>query len=381
MIKTFKFKLYNSDKNKHLDQQIKIACYIYNHCLALKKRYYKIFKKSISYYQLCKHLTKLKKTKKYSFFNKLNSQVIQEILERLEKGYKAFFDKRSKFPKFKSHKFYNSITFKQTGYKLLENNKIKIKGKIYKYFKSRSFEGEIKRLTIKRDSLGDFYLYIICNVKDRSKSESAKFKTANRCGFDFGLKTFLTCSDKNIIESPLYLRQNIKKLKKKSKQLSKKKKGSNNRKKARFDLARLHKKVSNQRRDFFMKLSLDLVKKYDELYFEDLNIKSMQRLWGSKVSDLGFFSFLTILEYRCLDFDKVFRKIDRWYPSSKRCFCCGYINKDLKLTDRSWICPSCRTNHDRDFNASKNIYEAGASASGVDQVSHENSIESSCFDC
>jgi putative transposase len=325
-------------------------------------------------------LTKLKKTKRYFFFKKLDAQVIQEILERLEKGYQAFFDKRSNIPKFKSHKFYNSITFKQTGYKLLENNKVKIKGKVYKYFKSRPLGGEIKRVSIKRDSLGDFYICFSCLVMDRSKSESAKLKTANRCGFDFGLKTFLTCSDGNRIESPLYLKQNIKKLKKKAKRLSRKQKGSNNRQRAKLDLARLHKKISNQRRDFLMKLSLNLVKEYDELYFEDLNIKGMQKLWGRKVSDLGFSNFLNLLEYRCLEYGKQLIKVDRWFPSSKKCSGCGYINKDLALSDRSWICPGCGANHERDLNASINIYEAGSSASGVGQVRPENSIEFSGVD-
>jgi len=381
MIKTYKYKLYHSKNDDNLDQQIKIACFIYNHCLQLKKRYYQRFNKGLNYFQLCKHVTKLKKLDKYNFFKKVDAQVIQEVLERLEKSFEAFFNHKGKYPKLKSHEFFSSITFKQTGYKLLEDNKVRIKKKIYRYFKSRPLGGDIKRVSIKRDSLGDYYICFTCLVMDRPKSESAITKTAHRCGFDFGLKTFLTCSGGTKIESPLYLHKSLKELKKKSKQLSSKQKGSNNRKRAKLDLARLHKKIHNQRRDFLMKLSLNLVRKYDELYFEDLNLKGMQKLWGRKVSDLSFSDFINFLEYRCSEYDKKLIKIDRWFPSSKKCSVCGYINNELKLSDRSWICPDCFTNHDRDLNASINIYEAGSSASGVDQISLDSFNKESSIDC
>ena len=302
----------------------------------------------------------------------MNAQVIQEVLDRLEKSYQSFFNKKTRFPRFKSKKYYSSITFKQSGYKLLDNNKIRIKDKVYKYFKSRSIEGDLKRVTVERDPLGDFHICFVCQVMERPKEEPT---TANRCGFDFGLKTFLTCSDGTKIESPLYLHKEMKKLRKKSKQLSKKKKDSNNRRKAKLNLARLHKKVYNQRRDFQMKLSLELVRKHDELYFEDLNMRGMQKLWGSKVSDLGFSEFLNLLEYRCYEYGRKLIKVDRWLPSTKKCSKCGYINNTLTLADRSWICPQCVTNHDRDLNASINIYEAGASASGVDHGRPGSSLE------
>lgn len=189
------------------------------------------------------------------------------------------------------------------------------------------------------------------------------FKTGKIAGCDFGLKTFLTTSDNEKIESPLYFLNNLDKLREKSRNLSKKKKGSNNRERARRSLARLQRKIENQRNDFHFKLSNKLTKQYDVLFFEDLNLDSMKKLWGRKVSDLAFDSFLRKLEWKMLESDKEVKYIDRWFPSSKLCSKegCGILNKNLRLEDRTWAC-ACGTVHDRDLNASINILKAGTSA-------------------
>ena len=345
MLKTFKFKLYSGNSNQ-IDHHINIACFIYNHCISLKKRFYRRFKKSLSKNDLQKHLTKLKKLKKFSFFKELGSQVIQDITDRIEKGYQAFFKHdNKKCPDKKKLVQYKSITYKQAGYKKLEDNKIEVQGVIYKYFDSRPIEGIIKNVILKRDSVNNHYVCFVCETVGKVKKLIQS--TGNKCGVDSGLKTFLTFSDGRVVESPQYLKQSLKAIKKAHQSLSRKVKGSNHRRKARLVLARAYEKINDQRKDWCYKVSLDLVKKYDELYFEDLNLKGMQKLWGRKVSDIAFGDFLKILEYVFISNEKKITKIDRYFASSQICNECKYQYKELKLSEREWKCPQCGHFHDR----------------------------------
>lgn len=368
-MKAYKFKLYQSKRNKYLKRQIEIAAKIYNHCIALHKRYYRLFGKSLNYYELKKHITKIKKLKKNSEWNELNSQAIQNIVERIDKAYKLFFrNKRqgikSAPPSFKKVRKYKSYTLTQTGYKLLDGNKIQIAGKVFKYYKSREIEGKIKTVTIKRDTLGDIYIYIVCeNAENKVVS-----RTGKSVGYDFGLKTFLRASDGRDIKSPEFFKQGQKEIRKLNRQLSRKKKGSNNYKKAKRELAKAHKKIADRRKDFHFKLALELAGEYAFICLEDLNIKAMQRLWGKKISDLGHSSFVNILKYQCAKVGSTVVEIDRFYPSSKTCSECGYIHEGLELKDRQWVCPECGVIHDRDLNAAINIHRVGTSTLGVETV-------------
>ena len=199
--------------------------------------------------------------------------------------------------------------------------------------------------------------------------ESFGVVTGKIAGFDFGLKTFLTVSDGTTIESPLFFNQFRFLLKSANKNLSSKKKGSNNWYKAKAHLVRIHEFISNKRKDWFWKLAHQLTNEYDVLIFEDLNLKGMKRLWGRKVSDLSFASFLEILLCVANNKGKTVHFVDRFYPSSKTCSCCGYINKELSLKERKWDCPSCNTKGIlRDLNAAVNLQREGASSLGLDTV-------------
>jgi putative transposase len=149
MRKTFQFKLYKSKRNKHLHRQIDIASGIYNHCIALHKRYYRLFGKTLNKYQLQKHLTKLKKQKRYHHWNSVGSQAIQDITDRIDRAYKLFFDalksnRKVAPPSFKKRIKYKSITLKQAGYKLPESNKIKIGKRVYKFLSPEILRGSLK---------------------------------------------------------------------------------------------------------------------------------------------------------------------------------------------------------------------------------------------
>ena len=356
-MRTYVYKLYNSKRNKELHRKINIAGIIYNHCIALHKRYYRLFGKSLNLYQLQKHITKLKKMARHAFWKELGSQAIQDITERIDKAYKLFYSNlkrkvRTAPPKFKKVVKYHSFSLKQAGYKYDGGNSIKIQGKPYKFFFSREVNGKIKRITVKRDNLGDIYIYFICEVEQNE----VLARTGKSVGFDFGFKKFLTSSDGNDVVSPMFFKQNANALKSANRKLSHKRKGSNNFKRAKLALARLHKRIANQRSNFHWQLANRLCGEYAIICFEDLNLKGMQRLYGRKIGDLGFYSFLMKLEYVASKTGTEIIKIDRFYPSSQLCSACGHQNHELKnLKIREWICPNCGITHDRDRNAAINI--------------------------
>ena len=363
--KTYQYKLYNSKQNKHLDCAIEIAAEIWNHCIAVHRRYYRMYGRFLSVNRLKVHLTKLKKRDKYKHWNQLGSQAVQDVPERIDRSYKAFFDhikKRSKGrkspPKFRKKKDYRSFTLKQAGYKFLEGNKVQIMGHTYKFVKHRPFWGEIKTLTVKRTKLGEYYIFIsvIQELPD------PKARTGNAVGLDFGLKCFLTADDGSKIVSPQWYLSSINQIRKAHRAVSRCKKGSNNRKRAILQLNRVYEDVSNRRRDWFFKLANDLTGKYTEICIEDLNLDAMKHLWGRKVSDLGFAEFVSILDWCALKNGTKLVKVDRWCPSSKACHVCGFVKPDLKLEDREWTCSCCGTSHDRDINAAINIRNMGLSA-------------------
>jgi putative transposase len=369
MILTYKYKLYSNKKNKYLHQLIDISGIIYNHSIALKKRYYKLYKKSLSMYQLQKHITKLKKIAKYSYWSMIGSQAIQEITERIEKGYKRFFDYtkgklklKTSPPTFKRVKSYKSFTLKgNVGYKITGNTiKINSIKKSFKFWLSRDIDGKIKTVTIKRDNIGDLYICVALAVKKDKHNNTTSRKTV---GIDFGMKTFLTFSDNTTIQSPLHFLSSLSKTKMLNRSLSKKKRGSQNRKKAKITLAKHHIKIANQRKDFFYKLANELADKFETIFVEDLDMKSMQRKWGRKISDLSYSYFLEIL----LTKTNVI-KIDRYYASSKICRHCNQKNDNLEITQREWVCSNCNITLDRDLNASINIHRVGTSTLSSDTV-------------
>lgn len=359
MLKAHKYKLYRSRKNRKLHHLCNTAGWIYNHCVALNRRYYRLYGKSLNPFQLKRHIGKMRN--RNPVWKKLNSQTVQDIVLRFKKGWTAFFKKTAKRPPtFKKSRKYKSFTFTQTGFKL-DGNKIHINSlkTSFGFHYSRSY-GKPKTVTISRDKCGDFWITIVFD----EEFQTDKIKTGKTAGFDFGLKMFLTSSNGTEIPSPLFYRQSQSELKKAHRNLSRKKKGSNNRRKARIQLAKAYWAMENKRSDYQWKLANLLVSQYDVLCFEDLSIDGMKRLWGKKVSDLAFSDFMLKLEWLAKNHGKEIVKINRFYPSSKTCSDCGYVIKELPLNVRKWDCPECGTNHDRDFNAAKNIHSEGIRCCG-----------------
>jgi putative transposase len=358
-MKTLKFKLYSHKRNRYLKRSINAAGVIYNRCIALHKRYYRIWGKHLNCAKLQKHIAK--RRLRNPFWQLVGSQAVQDICQRIEKAYQLFFKHHKKGvrpPGFKKIKNYKSFTLKQAGYKFLGGNKVKIGNRVYQYWNSREIEGTVKTVTIKRTPLGELFIVV---VVDTCSAPEVKFETSKIAGFDFGLRTFLTCSNGSKIESPLFLKASLGEIRKASSQHSRKVKGSANRERARIHLVRQYENVSNRRRDWFWKLAHELTDKFDVLCFETLNLKGMQRLWGRKISDLALGDFLQILEWVAFKKGKRVIYIDRWYPSTKTCSCCGHVLEKLDLDVRRWRCPSCHCVNDRDENAAINIRAVGAS--------------------
>ncbi len=294
-------------------------------------------------------------------------------MQRIEKGYRLFFQSvrgeigsKVRPPTFKKSRTYKSFTLKQAGYKFLPDRKpgtgrIQIGRKVYKFVKERELTGPVKTITVKRDRVGNLYLCAAQKVEEPSFTPT----TGKMAGFDFGLKTFLTVHDgfeTYPIESPLFFKQSLAEVRQANRNLSRRKKFSNGRRKAKHKLAVVHNKIENRRTDWFFKLAHILTDRYDILFFETLNLRGMKRLWGRKVSDLAFGTFLKILEHMARKKGKLVHYIDRWYPSSKTCSHCGCIHQELKLSERWWRCPACQQVVDRDGNAAVNIFREGASS-------------------
>ena len=362
-MKTYKFKMYSNHGNCELHKTIDGHAHVWNHCVALQRRYYAIYGKYISKFRLINHISKLKRLPKFAHWNQLPSQAIQDVAARIDKGYKAMFEARAKGkawgrPRFKPRRKYKSFTLLQAGWKLLPGNKIQIGKRIYQYFKSRDVQGNPKRCTIKRDAIGDIY---ICVLTDPVEIDLNRVMTGKIAGFDFGLKRYLTGHNGHDIESPLFFKRSLNAIKRANRNYSRKRKGSNNRQRARLNLARKHRQIANQREDFHWKLAHQLTRKYDEIRLEDLNLKGMKSLWGRKVSDLGFADFVKKLVYIASKKGVKITFIDKGYPSSKTCSVCGAVNEALNLRDRTWQCTDCCAVHDRDRNAAINIFRVGAS--------------------
>lgn len=345
------FKAYNTKKLKHLHRNISTSAWVWNHCIALNKRYYKIYGKYINVNNLQKHIAKLRN--KNEQWKELNSQSVQEICQRVDLAYKRFFKGLAERPpKFKKARNFNSFVLKQSGWKIEENVLI-IQKRRYKFSKSREYEN-IKRITVKRNKLGEIFFVVCCDVKPMKYERVGD----SAIGMDFGLKTYLTLSNGQEVVSPQFFKQHLKDIKRANKTLSKKKKGSKNRKKALKTLQRVHNDIANKRSDFHWKLAHELCKNNFFIVIEDLNIDAMKKLWGRKISDLAFSEFVNKLKQVAVKYGTIVHEIDRWYPSSKTCTC-GVVNKKLKLSEREWACSSCGEIHNRDLLAANNILRQG----------------------
>ena len=355
--KTYKFRLYpNKEQEKLLANYFGSIRFVYNHFLAKRKEQYEQTKKSSNYYEQSKELTAMKKTETYSWLKEINSQTLQHALRHLDNAYQNFFKGRAKFPRFHSKKHGGSFAIPQ--HFKVEDNRIfipKFKGGI-RFVKSQNVQGELRNMTVSVTPSGKYYVCIMAQVEVDDLE-----KTNLSVGIDLGLKDFVITSDGDRYSSNKFIKKYSRKLATMQKHLSRKKKGSCSWNSQRIKVAMLQEKIMSCRKDKLHKISIDLIRRYDVVCCEDLNVKGMAKnhKLAKSISDASWGAFVTMLEYKAKWYGKTLVKIDRFYPSSKMCRHCGYVNKDLKLKDREWTCPQCGELIDRDMNAAKNILDEG----------------------
>jgi len=376
IFKSFKFRIYpNKEQEILLSKHFGACRFVFNHYLNKRKETYLEDKKSLNYYDNANDLTKLKKDENFNWLKEINSQSLQSSLRNLDTAYGKFFRKQTKFPKFKGK--YDRQSFKIPQFVKLENNELiipKFKEGI-KINLHREIEGHIQFATISKSTTGKYYVSITCEVNHEPFD-----KTGSEVGVDTGIKDLAILSDGTTYENIKTLKKNLKKVKYNQRQLSKKVKGSSSRNKQKQKLAAIHEKITNVRKDYLHKVSTEIVKNHDIISVEDLAVKNIMKnhKLAQAMSDVSLGSFYSMLEYKANWNDKQFVKIDRFFPSSKTCSNCGWINGDLTLNIREWKCPSCGEKHDRDFNASKNILKQGLkvlSGSGIESDIKQKQVE------
>lgn len=348
---TYKYKLYDSKRNRHLAVLLREACFVWNHCLALQKRYYAVYGKYIRCGAMQKHFAK-----RYKMAH-MHSQSVQEVIQRLDAAYIRFFERKAKRPpKFRRAEDFTSVVYKQGGF-VLKGNTFKINklGKTFRFSLSRPLRGQVKRLSVKRSPIGEYY---ICATTDAEAPRRGKTHNGASVGMDFGLKTYLTLSDGERVENPQFLMRRLSQLRSASRKFSNAQRGSKNRKRKKAALLRCHEKTANCRTDWQWKLAHEVCRRYDNIFIEDLNLEGMGRRWGRKMHDLAHARFVEILRTVAYKYGCTVHAVDRYYPSSKTCPC-GYVYRELSLSEREWTCPVCGERHDRDLNAARNILRRG----------------------
>ena len=355
---TYKFRMYpNTEQQELLGKYFGCVRFVYNHFLNERKEQYRETQKSDNYYEQAKKLTQLKKQEEYSWLKEINSQTLQHSLRHLESAYLNFFRGNAKFPRFKSKKDRKAFAVPQ--FCSIDGNSIslpKFKSNI-KIKKHCECEGNVHSMTISKDCDGKYYVAILTEQQYEPLE-----KTNKSVGIDLGLKDFVITSDGKIYKNNRYTKKYERKLSKAQKHLSRKHKDSNSYENQRRKVVNIHKKIANSRNDMLHKVSTELVKNYDVICCENLNVKGMikNHKLAKHIADVSWGTFINFLEYKCNREDKTLVKINRYFPSSQTCSECGYINQSTKdLSVREWTCPKCGKHHNRDLNASINILREG----------------------
>lgn len=360
MLRSYKYRL-NPTKSQIRLMEMTFGCcrYVYNWALQTRIEAYQRDKKSISAVDLCKMLTELKKDK--AFLYDVSNECLQQSIRNMDQAFVRFFREKNGFPKFKS-KHRNRQSFKNINsvHVDLENSRIKLpKLGWVRFYANQTFNGKIGTVTVSKTPTGKYLVSILVdNGADLpSKPVIDPDKTV---GIDVGIKDFAVLSNEDVYRNPKHLENSTVRLKVLQRRLARKQKGSARRNKARLAVASIHERIHNQRQDYLHKVSSKIVRENQTIVIEDLNISGMMKnhRLANSIASVSWSEFFRMLQYKSDWYGRNLIRIGRFDPSSRMCEC-GYIHRDLRLSDREWVCPECGAVNDRDLLAARNIKKFG----------------------
>lgn len=338
---------------------------VWNRALAARHAAYATEKRSISYKDTDAALTQWKKTEELGWLAEVSAVALQQTLRHQHAAFQAFFAKRARYPRFKSRQGRQSAHYTRSGFRIKDGELWLAKATeplqvVWSWPDVDLATLNPTMVVVSLDPDGRYFVTFAVDADDPASLPT----TGEAVGVDLGLKDFAVLSTGERIAHPRHMERREQRLKRYQRMLSRRKKGSANRAKARVKVARHHSRVRDARRDFLHKTSTALVRRFDTIAVEDLNVAGMvkNRKVAKSISQTGWSTFCSMLAYKCEQAGRKMTVIDRWYPSSKTCSECGHLLASLNLGTRHWQCPSCGTRHDRDVNAAKNILAAGLAA-------------------
>lgn len=358
------FRFYPSEPQKRILAQtfgcVRVA---YNSALRLRTDSFKEGK-PVNYNASSAALTAQKKTPEFAYLREVSCVPLQQSLRHLQTAYSNFFAKRAKFPRFKSKKDRQSAEYTTSGFRWEPHNKNLTIAKLgrLRVKWSREFTSNPSTVTIIKSPSGKYFVTL---TLDETVLQLPK--TGKEVGIDLGISRLATLSDGERIANPRHTVKRAARLAFLQRRLAKKSKGSNRRKRAVLQVAKCHEKIANTRKDTLNKLTTRLVREFDVICIEDLNVRGMVKhpTLAQHISCASFGMFRQMLEYKCLWYGKELRLADRFFPSTKRCNGCGFTAAKLPLDVREWTCPECGEVHDRDLNAARNILKFASAAGKV----------------
>ena len=362
--KAYKYKIKpNQQQEELLSKFFGCVRYIYNWGLNAKTSAYKENGKVVGYIQLAKELTSLKQHQDHKWLNECTTEALQQSLRCLDNAFTAFFRKKTKYPRFKSKKHTRvSVKFINHVYFDFDNWTVRLPklGKV-KLCKNRTFDQSTCKqgtCTVSKDHCGTYWCVITVDDLQPIPTK-AKLVKDNAIGVDLGIKDYAILSDGTKFSNPKHLEKAQRNLAHLQKVFARKDKDSKNYERMRIKVVKCYRNITNKRNDFLHKLSTHLVRNYDVICLEDLNVKGMEQNHhlARAIQGVGWSEFVRQLEYKSEWYGKNILFIGRFEPSSKLCHKCGYVNQNLQLKDREWICPVCGEHLDRDVNAAINIKE------------------------
>ena len=365
MIETYKFRLYPTDEQKVLlNKHFGSVRFVYNWYLNYNQQQYTTNHKYVGWMSLVPSNDYKNLKNDNPWLNEVNSQSLLSALSHCDKAFQKFFKHISGYPKYKSKKVHRDSFECAQGVELdFKHSKIRIPkfkkdGGIKCIFSRKVKSGKIGTSTISRNPSGQYFISFIVHTdgKEKPMIDKKTIEEENCIGLDFGMKHFLTLSNGEKIDSPEYFKCALEKLAKEQRKFSRKQKGSKNREKQRIKVAKVHQHISNQRQDFLHKLSTYIANENQvkAVCIEDLNLKEISKLWGRKVHDLSYYTFIQMLNYKFMRRGKYLLKIGRFEPSTQICSKCGNRQK-IGLNERMYHCQKCGLTIDRDINAAINI--------------------------